>query len=263
MVYSSWCGCGAYLYRVGVRLEHLQSTHSIAISQRAVVVQSAIYDLHDSARSARTKRGLRWSLGRKTWSPCRSDGCVFILWNRSDHRWHWTGDQTILFGVSGHGNHRRNWLRTWLYFAGQHAREVVSRPPRYGDGHGDYGLWWGGVPGGLPERFFYGSIRCGHHDDRTRRNLLHRDDDRRAHPAPAAGRVETCRLDSSNEHTPDDHRPKCQSEPSHPDCAILFVVGHSVYQCHRGNRDSCASLPNDAGPIPENTVRSRRDRFSN
>ena len=225
------------------------------------MVQSSIHDLHDCARSTRTERSFRWSVGRKAWSACCSHGCGRILRKRSDHRWRRTGDQTIDFGVSGHGSHRRYRLRTWLYFPGQHAREVVSRPPRYGDGHGDYGLRWRGLPGRLPERFFHESIRCGYHDERARRNLLRRDDDRRAHPSPASGGMETCRLDSFNKDTADDHRPKCQSEPSRPDGAVLFVMGHSVYQCDRRNRDSRASLPDDAGLIPENTLRSWRDRF--
>ena len=56
MVYSRGRGCGSYLYRVRVRVEHVQSPDPVVVPRGAVVVQSSLYNVHDSTRSTGAQR---------------------------------------------------------------------------------------------------------------------------------------------------------------------------------------------------------------
>ena len=140
----------------------------------ALVVQPAVYDVHDGAGTARPERGVRRSVGRAAW-PARGGHrrrAVFRHW--ADHRRRRPGAAATGAGVSRHGRDWRHRLRPWLHLAGQHAREVVSRPPRHGDRHGDHGIRRRRVPRRLSQRLFHGSDWRRQHGDRARRDISRR-----------------------------------------------------------------------------------------
>ena len=51
------------VHRLGVRVEHVQPADSGVVAGSALVVQSAVYDLHDGAGAPRPERGVRRTVG--------------------------------------------------------------------------------------------------------------------------------------------------------------------------------------------------------
>src|SRR6516225_3406467 len=140
MVDSRGGRCSAYLYWVGLCMEHIQPADPVALPGRAMVVQSAVHNIHDSARSTWTQRCIWRSLGRTARPPGGSDGCSVVFWDRFDGGWHWTGTEAIRSGFPWNGRHRRHRMRTRLHIAGEHTREVVSGPAWNGHRNGHYGI---------------------------------------------------------------------------------------------------------------------------
>src|SRR5215218_2793664 len=56
-------GRRARVYRIGLRLDYLQSPDPGALSRTAVVVQPALYDVHDRPRAAWPERRIRGAVG--------------------------------------------------------------------------------------------------------------------------------------------------------------------------------------------------------
>ena len=186
---------GARLYRLGLRLEHVQPSDSGAAARRTLVVQPAVYDFHHGARAARPERRVRRSVGGTARTARGRDGRGAVLRHRAPHRRHRAGAAPVAARLSRDGRHQRHRLRARLHLAGQHAREVVPGPPRHGHRHGHHGLRRRRLHRRLPERVPDGPRGCGLYGDVAGRRLPGRDARRVAAAAAAAGGLAAGGLD--------------------------------------------------------------------
>ncbi len=110
--------------------------------------------------------------------------------------------QSVL--VSWNGDHVRHWLRSGLHRAGEHARQVVSRSPRHGDGMAIMGFGGGAFLAGYLNAYLIGRIGVAKRRDASQRRVLHRDARRRAVVPHAAAQLDAARMDAAGQAAQDD-----------------------------------------------------------
>ena len=186
----------AYLYRLGLRLEHVQPSLPGLAAERPGVVQPALHHLFDRAGSAGTERRVRRPLGGAPRTARGRDRSRIAVRLRTHHWRDRSGAAPVDPGVPGHGRHRRDGLRARLHRAREHADQMVPRPARHGHRHGHHGIRRRSGAGQSAERPFHEFARRPGRRDDAGRHLLRADDDRRPHPAAAARGLETRRLES-------------------------------------------------------------------
>ena len=180
---------GARLHRIGLRLEHVQSSHPGAARRRTVVVQPSLYDVHHSAGAAGPECRVRRTVGRAARPPDGGDGRGALLRHRARSWRRGPGAAPVAPRVPRDGHRQRHRLRAWLHLAGQHAGEVVPRPPGHGHRDGHHGLRRRRVHRRLPERVPDGPRRRGDDGDGAGRRLSGGDARRLAADAVAAARL--------------------------------------------------------------------------
>ena len=135
----------SYLHRLGLCLEHFQSAADEAARsgrQRGGRLDAVGSDVGIHGRDC-----VSWPLGGGRWEVARTSRAetrrfrlsVLLGWWFSDW-WRRHPDAPVVAAVSRLRRGWRDWFRTRLCFAGEHAHQVVSRPTRHGDRLGDHGL---------------------------------------------------------------------------------------------------------------------------
>ena len=150
---------------------------------------------------------------------------------------------------------RRDRAWPWLYFAGINARQMVPRPARHGDRHGDHGIRRRRDDRLASRQSTHEPFQdsgFGRRVGNLRRScawLFRLHDCRRFRLPRAARRLEAGGLDAACHANGHDHGQSCRSETRAQDTAILANLGGPVSQRFRGYRDHRRGIADVAGDI--------------